>query len=246
MNLRTIIHVLTIVGIFLFWPSCSNVAKAQVGERRTDFAIGGSAGWMLTRMDFTPTIKQTYKQAPTVGFTARYISEKLFTAICGIQVEVNYANQGWKEVIEDGTGNEYTKSIHYVQIPMLMQMGWGRERKGFKFVFEAGPQLGYAIGTSEKKGGLSPWDPSHRPNDVQYQYTHDIDRKFDYGITAGVGLEFSSLIGHFILDARYYYGLGDTYDNSKKGYFDRSANSAITAKLTYLFDLKRTPGTTIK
>ncbi len=223
----------------------TSLASAQVGAHRSDFSIGGNAGWMLCQMDFRPTIKQSYKHTPTAGFTMRYISEKYFTAICGIQLEVNYTNAGWKEMIEDGSNNTYSHDIHYVQVPFMMQMGWGRERRGFKFVFEAGPQLGYAIGTAEARGGGT-WRPEWRPNRVNYQYEHDIDNNFDYGIVAGAGLEFSNAIGHFILDGRYYFGLGDVYDNSKRGYFGRSANSAITVKLNYLFDLAHTKDHSIK
>lgn len=216
-------------------------ANAQVGERRTDLAVGGSAGWLLTRVDFTPRIKQDYKQSPTFGLTARYVSEKYFSSICAVQMELNYAGMGWKERIEDGSLNEYSHSLRYVQMPLLMQMGWGRERRGMKFLFEAGPQLGYCLGTSETRGGEA-WDPSNRPNHVTHQYDHDIDRKFDYGITAGLGVEISTAAGHFLLEGRYYYGLSDTYDSSKKGYFSRSANSAIVVKLNYLFDLHTTKG----
>lgn len=215
-------------------------ALAQIGERRTDFAVGGSAGYSMSKVDFVPTIKQEYKGSPTFGLTARYISEKYFTAICGVQMELNFAQMGWQEVIEDGTGNTYKRDLNYVQIPMLMQMGWGRERRGLKFVFEAGPQIGYCLGTTEHRGGLQPWDDANRPNHVTHQYGGDIDNKFDYGITGGIGLELSTSIGHFLLEGRYYYGLSDMYDNSKKGFFDRSANQAITVKLNYLIDLHRT------
>lgn len=221
------------------------VAQAQVGERRNDFAIGGNGGITMNRVSFVPTIKQDWKASPTFGFSARYICEKYFTCICGVQIEVNYANMGWKELIEDGTGNTYSHDIHYVQVPMLMQLGWGRERKGAKFVFEAGPQLGYAIGTARHKGGGA-WDQSHRPNNVTHQYDNDIDRRFDYGIAAGLGMELSTAVGHFLLEGRYYYGLGDIYDNSKKGYFSRSAHGAIMVKLNYLFDIVRTKNDNIK
>lgn len=234
--------------IFLFSLFTLHIlsASAQVGEHRSDFSVGVNAGWSLSRVDFTPSIKQKWKGAPTAGVSFRYICEKYFTAICGVQLELNYANMGWKELIEDGSLNEYQHNINYIQIPLLMQMGWGRERRGFKFVFEVGPQIGVAIGTSEQKGGAGAWDISRRPNNVVYQYSHDIDKKFEYGITAGLGLEFSSVIGHFILDGRYYYGLSDTYDSSKKGFFSRSANSAIIVKLNYLFDLSRTKNDKIK
>ena len=36
---------------------------------------------LMTRMDITPTIKQTLKNAPTFGFSARYICEKYSGAL---------------------------------------------------------------------------------------------------------------------------------------------------------------------
>ena len=217
----------------------SVVLHAQVGEKRSDFAIGGNAGMLMTRMDIRPTIKQTYKYSPTFGFSARYICEKYFTAICGVLMEVNFANLGWKEVIEDGSGNTYSRNLTYIQVPILMQMGWGREKRGCKFLFEAGPQLVYNLGSTESYGG-GVWDVSKRPNKVVEQYGLAVDYKLDYGITAGIGMELSTSIGHFLLNARYNYGLGDVFDNSKKGYFGRSAHQTIIAKFTYLFDIVKT------
>lgn len=230
------VYILTI--LYTLFGKCIEVS-AQVGEHRSDFAIGGSAGWNMNRKNFVPTIKQTYLQSPLFGFAARYICEKYFTCIAGVQAEVNYNNMGWKEAIEDGSGNTYSRYLHYIQVPLLMQMGWGREVRGLKFVFMAGPQFGFLIGESESRGGDT-WNTSRRPQGVTYQYDHSPDNWFDYGIAAGLGVELSTTIGHFILEGRYYYGLGDAYDNSKKGYFNRSANQTIQGKLTYLFDIVKT------
>ena len=212
--------------------------KAQVGDSRNDFSVGINAGWTMNKMDFNPQIKQNWKGSPTFGLTTRYVCEKYFSTICAIQVELNYANLGWEELIEDDSGNTYTRSLNYLQIPMLMQMGWGREKKEVKFVFEAGPQIGVYLNGKEEKGG-GDWNTNNRPNNVTHQYGKDPDNAFDYGITAGLGLELSTGIGHFILVGRYYYGLGDIFDNSKKGYFGRSAHQTIVGKLTYLFDLNK-------
>ena len=210
---------------------------AQVGDRRSDFSVGFNGGVTMNTMNFSPNIKQNKKNSPTFGINCRYVSEKYFSTICGLQLELNYANLGWDEKIEDGSEHTYTHSIHYAQLPMLMQMGWGKERKGLKFILEAGPQIGYAFSTGEKFGGGN-WDTSKRPNNVVYQYDHDIDNHFDYGIVAGLGVEWTIGKSHLITHARYYYGLGDTYDNSKQGYFSRSANQTIEIKLTYLHDIK--------
>ena len=68
-----------------------------------------------------------------------------------------------------------------------------------------------------------------------------MQRKFEYGITGGLGIDFSTKKGHhFILEGRYFYGLSDMFKNSKKDPFARSANSTIIAKVSYLFDIKRT------
>ena len=67
----------------------------------------------------------------------------------------------------------------------------------------------------------------------------DVENKFDYGIAAGLGMEFLlPHVGSFVLDGRYYYGLGNIYGDSKRDYFSKSNNNTFTIKLTYLFDLK--------
>lgn len=55
-----------------------------------------------------------------------------------------------------------------------------------------------------------------RPNGMYAQYEMPLKHKFDYGITAGAGIELNTRVGHFMLDGRYYYGLSDLYGNSKK------------------------------
>ncbi len=55
---------------------------------------------------------------------------------------------------------------------------------------------------------------------------------------AGVGVEFSNRhLGHFLLEGRYYYGLGNLYGNTKRDYFAKSNQSVIQVKLTWLVDV---------
>ena len=69
----------------------------------------------------------------------------------------------------------------------------------------------------------------------------DVEKRFDYGIAAGVGLEYSvPRVGHFLVEGRYYYGLGNIYGDSKRDYFSKSNNTNIVVRLTYLFDLIKT------
>ena len=221
-----------ILGALLF----ALPARGQLQESRSNWAVGVNGGVNFNSVSFEPRIKQASYMAPVMGVTARFISEKYFKMICGIQAEVNYSAHGWKEKIEDGSGDTYHRQMNYVEIPLLAHLAFGKDGlRGTRFIVNLGPQIGILL--SEKEVKSDPWNPGQRANGVVQQYGYMADRKFDYGITAGAGLEVMTGIGHFIAEARYYYGLSDFYNNTKKDTFSRSGHSAIVGKLTYLFDL---------
>ena len=218
----------------------AHLTKAQVGEHRNDFAIGVNIGCALNQMTFDPSIKQTWKTGMTAGLTFRYTCEKYFKSLCAVQAELNYANLGWKEVIETSS-DTYERDIHYIQMPILARMGWGHEKKGMMAYIVLGPQIGYALSENSKQSGeFSDFTLSLRPGQVHEQYSMPIENKFDYGITGGLGTEYNSSIGHFQLEGRYYFALSDIFGNGKKDVFGRSAHGTITIKAAYLFDLVRT------
>lgn len=236
-------------------------AGAQIGEHRNDLAIGVSGGYTLSSVGFTPEIPQKMLGGMTLGLTVRYTCEKYFKSVCSIVAELNMTQMGWKEdiltaddqpVINTLTGKteELSRRITYIQLPLMARMSWGRERRGVAGFFQAGPQAGYYItdkvtsnfqfeerNISSRVGALQ-----EAPND-----TMAIQNKFDYGIVAGAGLEISTKrLGHFLIEGRYYYGLGDIFKNSKSDYFARSNNSSIIIKLTWLYDVVRTKNDKIK
>ena len=86
--------------------SCCWIAAhsfAQVGELRNEVAIGFNGGYNLSSVDFSPTIKQGLQPGYTGGFTLRYTTEKYFSLICAAQLECNFAQRGWNEMIDDGS-----------------------------------------------------------------------------------------------------------------------------------------------
>ena len=129
-------------------------------------------------------------------------------------------------------------------------MGWGRERKGFQAFFQLGPQVGFFL--SDKTTTNFEWEDRNIADRVgvqqyAYQDTMSVKNKFDYGIAVGAGLEFSRpKIGHFLLEARYYYGLGNIFGNSKADTFGKSNNGSMMVNVSYLFDIIRTRNQKIK
>lgn len=215
----------------------SLTSTAQIGDPRNTLSLGVSGGMGTSQVSFIPSIKQTLSLGSTFGVSLRHISEKYFFLICGTQIECNFATRGWTELIEDGSGNEYTRLANYVEVPFLAHLGFGREFRGFQGHLNLGPQVAYLLSEREIYGGRKPWDVSNRPNNVIEQYGKAIENKLDYGITASLGLEMRTGTGNFGIEGRYYFGLGNIYGISKKDYFGRCANSTISVRATYSFNL---------
>ena len=226
---------------------------AQIGEHRNDLAIGFNGGLNMSSVSFTPKVSQAKLNGITGGLSVRYVCEKYFSTVCSLYGEINYSQMGWKEDIVDvndmpvintatGLPEEYSRTINYIQVPLMAHLAWGREQKGFAFFVNLGPQFGIYMSESTKTNfDFSDRNAADRVNPVCAQDTMAVENKFDYGIAAGAGIEFSHpKVGHFLLEGRYYYGLGNIYGDSKRDYFGSSNFGTITVKLAYLFDIVRT------
>lgn len=212
---------------------------AQVGELRNEVSVGFNGGYNLSSVDFSPTIKQGLQPGYTGGVTLRYTTEKYFALICAAQFELNFAQRGWTETIDDGTNNTFCRTTNYIEIPFFAHLGWGKEDRGLQFFLNAGPQIGLFLNDKEYYGFTQehPWNPNKRPNGVNAQYGKPIENKLEYGIAGGAGAELKTGIGNFTVEGRYFFGLSDMYGNSKADPFGRSANTTITIKISYLIDI---------
>lgn len=199
--------------------------------------VGGKAGATLSSMSFSPSVEQAMTPGFTMGVSFRYAEERHV----GLLAEFNIAQRGWKESFEDGEPFEYTRTLTYLQIPLMTHIFFGSQR--FKGFINLGPEVSYMIGNSIS----SNFDYANIANvpdsPSQYRMTEqmsmDIKNKFDYGITAGLGMEYKLNRKHSItLEGRYYFGLGNIFASSKKDVFDASRHSSIMVTLGYHFRIK--------
>lgn len=226
-------------------------ASAQVGEHRNQFAVGFHGGCNLNTVSFVPNVNQKMFTGMEGGLMVRYTCEKYFKTICSIQMEFNYTQLGWEEDIIDVNDNpvptisggdyeRYNRTTNYFQVPVLAHLAWGKEKQGVNFFFEAGPALGIFLNEKTETN----FEPSTINKELRNHQTDSVlcnkpvQNKLDYGIAAGGGVELHiKSLGRLQLSGRYYYGLGNLFNDSKRDYFSRSNHQSITIRAAYLFDL---------
>ncbi|NHN26905.1 PorT family protein [Flavobacterium jejuense] len=127
------------------------------------------------------------------SFNAGVYAKLPITDAIAIQPELLYSRKG-AELVYDNAFAEGTAKfkLNYIELPLLLKLNLTDS-----FNVHAGPYFAYLIDaqvTNETNDGTF---------DFEDTYNNDDFNKFDYGLSAGVGLDFES-IG---IGVRYNYGL---------------------------------------
>lgn len=212
--------------------------KAQ-SEFKPEWNFGVGIGTTFSNMSIVPTNDPNSIKTKSIsqikgGISVRYLVENHL----GLIGEINYSQQGWKSEFPNNPEFEHKHQLNYLEIPLMTHIYFGSEK--VRFFFNLGPQIGYLL--SEKitrNEKLDSWltnNPNSTDNAIE-SYRTLADKKIDYGITVGTGLELRSKFGNFALDGRYYMGFGDIYNNKKKDNYSRSANRVLNVRLTYFTNI---------
>ncbi|WP_029903204.1 porin family protein [Prevotella sp. 10(H)] len=210
------------------------IVNGQNKKFEAEWNVGVGFGPTFSSVSFDPGVSTKNKQQFHGGLAIRYISEKNL----GLIAELNYTQQGWEQNWkENPLMLEHSHQLNYIELPILTHIYFGNK---VRFFVNLGPKIGYLISDSEKMNqALTDLLQSGNlpANEMTHQYYRMAERKLDYSLMGGMGLEFRTGIGYFALEGRYTFGLGDIYNNKKSDFFNRSANRVISAKLTYYVKL---------
>lgn len=218
----------------LLFISLSVSAFAQT-HYSSNVCLGVKGGVDLSRVFFTPNVRQGWPLNPTFGGMVRYIEENHF----GLIAELNWMRRGWSENFE-GLPFNYRRNIDYIEIPVFAHIYFGSRAR---FFLNAGPQIAFKIGEST----VSNFDPkeissipdfpyTNRRND---QMTEEITQKVDYGIAAGLGCEYNINRKNALnFEVRYYFGLGNIFASGRQDTFRASNMMYISFTLGYWFRIK--------
>lgn len=210
-------------------------AKAET-HYKPRISLGGRAGVSLGRVSLSPSVRQSWLPASSGAVTFRYTEEKIF----GLIAELGWTQRGWKENF-DTDALHYSRTLTYLKLPVMTHIYFGSRR--FKGFFNAGPEFGYMISDNISADfdyhhpTAAPGFPT-RPRMTE-QMAMDIHNRFDYGITAGLGCEFYLTPRQsVVLEARFYYGLGNIFPSAVGDTFGASRLMNIEVTLGYWFRLK--------
>ncbi len=193
----------------------------------------------MSKMSFSPEVHQKFTKGLTMGVTARYTEEKIF----GLIAEINLTQRGWEEDFarDEAPDFSYTRTLTYIQVPLLTHIYFGSKK--FRGFVNLGPEFGYMIGNSidanfdyNNYSSIQGFPQGYRTNE---QLKMEIENKFDYGIAAGIGIEWILKRKHsFFLEGRYYYGLGNIFNATKRDFFAASRGMSIEITLGYMIRIK--------
>ncbi len=215
-------------------------APAAMAEThyKPHISVGAKAGATYSRMSFYPSVKQSMLPGMIMGATFSYAEEKIF----GLTAELCVEQRGWKENFEEANSlYSYSRRLTYLQLPLLTHISFGSRR--FKGFVNLGPEVSYMIASSISANfdynnftGLPDFPVANRTNE---QMAMEIKNHFDYGISAGLGMEYYLNRRHSInLEGRFYYGIGNIFSDKKKDTFSGSRGISLQVTLGYNLRIK--------
>lgn len=199
-------------------------------------AFGVRAGADMSRVSFSPSIHQSMSPGATAGVTFRYAEEYHF----GIIAELDWTQRGWKEDFKEHTAFKYRRVLNYIELPVMAHIYFGRTNR---FFFNAGPVVSYLLG--EKT--LANFDYEHYASVEGYpktgrtntQLNMAAEKRFDYGICAGIGGElWVGRHNSLYLEGRFYYGLANIFSSKRADPFHNSNSMVASVVVGYWFNLR--------
>lgn len=206
----------------------STWAQPRLTERL--YYVGVHGGVIASMVQFTPAVKYMTPITNAVvlggngGLVFRYSGHKC----CGLQVEVNYMQRGWREYNADA-GVDYRRKLQYIEVPFLTHVYFGK--KDAKVFLNLGPQIGYCF--REEENG------TRNPNHI-HQYA-EIENRFDWGVAGGLGFYYNThKAGVYQIEARFNYSLGGIYPLGATDFFANANHMNLSVNLAWLWEIKQT------
>ena len=175
------------------------------------------------------------------GFQGGLIADCPINDAFAIQPGARFTMQGFSDRYRSGATNgpEVTRnfSLYYVQVPVYVQYRWNVYEET-NVLFQAGPYAAFGLfgrqAIHSAKTSFGSGDDKYKKITFGNGTSYDVQKVFDYGVSAGVGIEFY----RFQLVAAYDFGINQSpfKKDAKSGKYHvdmRNHNFSITLAVIF-------------
>lgn len=221
-----------IVGLLTFFSTCNLHAQDSLATYKK-WSIGVKAGPTFSFV--TATDEAVVRRRPNIsliqgisyGGVLRYMTEKNF----GLQIEANYVEKGWKEILRNAAGERdpslfYQVNLDYIEVPLLAYGYFGK--RNVKIFLTLGMYGALLLSHDTETA------PQLDLNEITYEYLVADQNTFDLGIRGGGGFAVATKVGTFQLEGTYSLGLNSVMDRLRTSIPSIIQNHTITVSLGYL------------
>ncbi len=183
--------------------------------------MGFSLGYNFSQVSFKPGENLIFAPGYMGGIFITYISEPNI----GVKFEINYSQKGW-EIDPDST-ESYSRGLNYIEFPFSTHAELGKSH--MKFLIDLGPYVSYLQSESEKTNIT---DSSRAYIGVT------LTRKFDFGINAGIGIQYNFKFGCIGIEGKYLTSLTNIFIPSSEFYYFSSKNQVFSLQLFFAIKIR--------
>ena len=157
----------------------------------------------------------------TGGLSVQYLVEENF----GLQVELNYAQKGWRQRPPEAAPNRrYEVTLDYAELPILAHGYIGR--KNVRLFLNAGVYLAYLLSSATDRANID-------DENVDFLYEERYQNTLDFGVRGGGGLEIVTRIGMFQAEGGYSWGINSIVDKGIDPIPNILQNNTVAITLGY-------------
>ncbi len=190
-------------------------AFAQPRLQRPEYWLGVHGGVSAGTVLFKPAESgmSPITKACVLGGNGGLVFRYMGHKYCAFQMELNYMHRGWTQTTTSGlTGH----NLHYIDLPILMHLNVGSDQ--CRWFLDFGPQIGYCV----------------------YDESKSIDKRFNWGLVAGTGIEFQTRkAGMYWLGVRYDFSLGGVYGTSVTDSHSLANPMDLSVNLGWIMPVKK-------
>ncbi len=216
------------LGFFLCLVNTFGLAQVDIGIK---------GGGHVSQVLFEPNIGLNFDFLP--GIETGIVAKVSANPNVALQAELNFSQKGWIEDMRSPSDPQeifnlertQTFRYNYLQVPILTHIYVGGEK--FKVFLNLGPHFALLMGADSSRSA-----DAQETDIAAYRYESSTAVNFEYGVTAGAGINFTIGKSTFQAEARLTQGLNNIVNRDSQNAPTASLNQVAGVSLTYFFRLK--------